>query len=77
LPDGREIAVQHPEFVAPSPTGRTAIVFCEDEACKAIGVLHIARIEDSTDAARNARRGSITDGMNSDLTLQRFGVSLW
>lgn len=51
LADGRKVHVKHPEFIATSPSGRTAIVFYEDEAFEIIDVLHITSIE-----VRNGRR---------------------
>ena len=38
LADGRAIRVQHPEFVARSPSGRTAVVFQPDDSMTIIDV---------------------------------------
>jgi len=51
LADGRKLHVKHPEFIAASPNGRTAIIFDEDDTFEAIDVLHITSIE-----VRNGRR---------------------
>ncbi len=38
LADGRAIRVQHPEFVARSPSGRTAVVFQPDDSMTVLDV---------------------------------------
>ena len=38
LADGRAIRVQHPEFVARSPSGRTAVVFQPDDSMTILDV---------------------------------------
>jgi hypothetical protein len=39
LADGREISVQHQEFVAMSPTGRTMVVYQPDDSMNIIDLL--------------------------------------
>lgn len=38
LADGRKVHAKHAEFIAASPSGRTAIVFDEDESFESIEV---------------------------------------
>jgi hypothetical protein len=38
LADGRAIRVQHPEFIARSPSGRTAVVFQPDDSMTIVDV---------------------------------------
>lgn len=45
LADGRTVPVNHPEFIAAHPTGRTAIVFEDDDVFKIIDVMLITSIE--------------------------------
>lgn len=45
LADGNQIGVSHPEFLAHSATGRTAIVFGTNETYEVIDLLLVASIE--------------------------------
>jgi len=55
LADGRSFCVDHPEFLAHSPTGRTVIVFAEDDAFEIIDPLLITTIE-VPDGQRSKRK---------------------
>jgi hypothetical protein len=45
LGDGREISVEHREFLAPSPSGRTAIVYQPDDSFNIVDVLLVTSLE--------------------------------
>lgn len=45
LADGRHVDVEHPDFVARSPTGRTAIVYKADETSEVIDLLLVSSLE--------------------------------
>ena len=45
LADGRHVDVRHPDFVARSPAGRTAIVYKADETCTVVGLLLVTSLE--------------------------------
>jgi len=45
LADGREIRVQHQEFLAMSPSGRTAIVYQPDDSFNVIDLLLVTDLE--------------------------------
>jgi hypothetical protein len=45
LADGRSLLVKHPEFLARSPAGRTAIVFGEDGSFEVVDVMLISSAE--------------------------------
>ena len=45
MADGRHLDVKHPDFVARSPTGRTAIVYKADETFEVIDLLFVSRLE--------------------------------
>ncbi len=45
LADGREIRVDHPELIALSPTGRSAVVYGKDGAFEVIDVLLVTSLE--------------------------------
>lgn len=42
LADGRSIAVHHQEFMMPSPSGRTLVVYQPDESFNIIDLLLVA-----------------------------------
>ncbi len=44
LADGRQVEIKHPEFLATSPSGRTAIVFYTDDTFEAIDVLLVTSV---------------------------------
>ena len=43
--DGRAFLVKHPDFIARSPTGRTVIVYGDDEAHSILDMLLVTEIE--------------------------------
>ncbi len=45
MADGRHLDVNHPDFVARSPTGRTAIVYKVDETFEVIDLLLVSSLE--------------------------------
>ena len=45
MADGRYLDVQHPDFVARSPSGRTAIVYKVDETFEVIDLLRVSSLE--------------------------------
>ena len=55
LADGRAIPVKHQEFMALSPTGRSAVVYAQDGGFEIIDVLLITGLE-VTNARRKSRR---------------------
>ncbi len=55
LADGREIRVDHPELMALSPTGRSAVVYGKDGAFEVVDVLLITSLGVS-DGRPRARR---------------------
>ena len=44
LADGRKFTVKHPEWMAHSPNGRTAVVFQEDDSMEIIDLLLVTSI---------------------------------
>ena len=56
LADGREIGIDHPEFLTTSPQGRTAIVFFPDDTFEAVDVLMITSIHVSNGIQRRRKR---------------------
>lgn len=45
MADGRSLDVQHPDFVARSPAGRTVIVYKPDETFEVLDLLLVASLE--------------------------------
>ncbi len=45
LADGRHIAVEHPEFMASSPTGRTVLAYQNDGLFNVIDLLLVTDLE--------------------------------
>lgn len=45
LADGRAINVEHPDFIAISPSGRTAIIYTKDDASHFIDLLLVTDLE--------------------------------
>jgi hypothetical protein len=45
LADGRKLKVQHPEFVAQSPAGRTFVLWGPDEAFEVVDLLHVTSLK--------------------------------
>lgn len=58
LADGRGIRVEHPELMALSPTGRSAVVYGKDGAFEVIDVLLVISLEltDGRSRPRRAKR---------------------
>ncbi|MEX2142367.1 MAG: hypothetical protein WD894_24070 [Pirellulales bacterium] len=55
LADGRHIAVPHREFMAIGPTGRTVIVYDEDDAHNIIDLLLVTDIRVENGSKRRKR----------------------
>lgn len=45
LADGRSLDIVHPDFVARSPSGRTAIVYKSDESFEIVDLLLVVSID--------------------------------
>jgi hypothetical protein len=45
LADGRSLKVPHPEFLAPSPAGRTVIVFFSDGGFEVVDLLLVTSLK--------------------------------
>lgn len=45
LADGRHLDVKHPDFLARSPAGRTAMVYKDDETFEVIDLLLVTSLE--------------------------------
>jgi hypothetical protein len=43
--DGRAFYVKHPDFIARSPSGRTVIVYNDDESHSILGMLLVTELE--------------------------------
>ena len=56
MTNGRCLRVEHPEFLASSPTGRVAILFGEGDAFEMIDLLHVMSI--SVEDGKNKGRRS-------------------
>jgi hypothetical protein len=56
LADGREIPVPPRQFVAQSPTGRTKIVYHEDESFSIVDLLLVTELEVHNGSPSKARR---------------------
>ena len=54
MADGRSFEVVHPDFVAQSPSGRTAIVFQSDESYSVLDLLLMTELEVPTGNGRPA-----------------------
>lgn len=53
MSDGRHFDVAHPDFLARSPSGRSAILYKLDETFEIIDLLHVSSLE-----VRNGNDGS-------------------
>ncbi len=56
LADGREIGVEHPEFMALAPTGRSAVVYGGDGGFEVIDVLLVTSLEVTNARPRSRRK---------------------
>jgi hypothetical protein len=45
LADGRQIRVRHPDFVAQSPSGRTIIIYQEDDTFSIVDLLLVTELK--------------------------------
>ena len=58
LADGRQVEVRHPEFLSRSPSGRSIIVYQQDESFNVIDLLLVTDLEvGSNGRAKRRRRG--------------------
>lgn len=48
MTDGKELSVNHPEFIAISPGGSTAVVFIGDEVAEIIPSVQVTRLRTET-----------------------------
>jgi hypothetical protein len=55
LTDGRHFLVPHPEFLARSPSGRTAILYHADESFSIIDLLLVTELEIHPTASATAQ----------------------
>ena len=58
LADGRHLDVDHPEFLAQSPTGRTLIVTRPDDSFEVVDMLLVTSLEVRNGHAERGRRKS-------------------
>lgn len=58
LADGRQIPVQHPEFIATAPSGRTVTVYQPDDTLNVVDLLLVTDLEMKPDknGARKSRK---------------------
>jgi hypothetical protein len=52
MADGRSFDVQHPDFIAQSPSGRTVIVFQPDDSYSVLDLLLMSELEVSSTNGR-------------------------
>ncbi len=52
MADGRAFQVNHPDFIAQSPSGRTVIVFQSDESYSVLDLLLMSELEVSSGNGR-------------------------
>ena len=45
LADGRALDIQHPDFIARSPAGRTVVIYKADETLEIVDLLLVSSIE--------------------------------
>ena len=56
LADGRQIAVNHRDFLMPSPSGRTIIVYQPDDSFNVIDLLLVTNLEVSNGKPRRSKK---------------------
>ncbi len=56
LADGRNVRVEHPEFMALAPTGRSAVVYGKGGALEIIDVLLVTSLKVSNGKAKTRRK---------------------
>jgi hypothetical protein len=59
LADGRQIAVQHPEFLAAAPSGRTVMVYQPDDTSNVVDLLLVTGLEFKTAPGASAKRRKV------------------
>ncbi len=57
LADGGEVPVEHREFLALSPSGRTVIVYQPDESFNIVDLLLVTDLEFRPESRRRGKRG--------------------
>lgn len=55
LADGRHLDVDHPEYLAQSPLGRTITVYRNDDTCEVIDLLLVTSLEVLNGHAKRSR----------------------
>lgn len=56
LPDGRRVEVEHPDFVALSPTGRLMIVLHADDSESVVDMLLVSDVTLKAPMRRNGKK---------------------
>lgn len=56
LADGRAIPVQHPEFIAAAPSGRTVTVYQPDDTLNIVDLLLVTDLEIQAGKGKNGAR---------------------
>ena len=56
LADGRQVAVQHPEFLAAAPSGRTVTVYQPDDTLSIVDLLLVTDLEIKPNSSKSGRR---------------------
>lgn len=56
LADGRNLTVDHPDFIMRSPSGRSAILYKRDDTFEVIDLLLVSTLEVLNSARRNGRK---------------------
>jgi hypothetical protein len=56
LADGRQVAVQHPEFMAAAPSGRTVTVYQPDDTMNIVDLLLVTDLEFPSAAGGSGKR---------------------
>ena len=56
MADGRQFRVPHPDFLAMSPSGRTAVIFLEDGSASIVDLLLMTELEFSPPSTSRAER---------------------
>lgn len=57
LADGEVVRVDHPDFIASSPSGRTTVVFGKDDSMKIIDLFLVTALETLPEKRRNGSGG--------------------
>jgi hypothetical protein len=59
LADGRQIRVPHPDFLAQSPSGRTVLIYLEDETFSIIDLLLVTELKVHNGAAAGSKKKKV------------------